>query len=389
MSLAQKVDKKSPAWIALSAIASLHVTVVGLIFLLILTIWGTVFQVEHGLYQAQQQFYGSWFFLGGGWLPFPGAKTVMGVLLVNLIASGSQRLFLGVQRTGLFFTHAGLIIMLGAGAIIFYCGQESHLTLIEGESTNVTEAAHDWELAVWPDDTGTTRNVSAINLKGMTPTMSLPVPNAKFDIVVEQYLPNADAFPARRDGQPSPYHNGFGVAEVAPKELQKEPEAHRPALAFAIRQSGKESHRVLLWGGDQAETWLDIGGTKYIFGLRRTRFPMPAIIELLAFKKEMHPGIDMARSFSSRVRVRPEEGIERDVTISMNKPLRFAGLTFYQSSYNILPDGRQASTFAVVKNYGRTMPYIATGVTFAGMVIHFVGLLVVRVQKSRKQGATP
>ena len=88
-----------------------------------------------------------------------------------------------------------------------------------------------------------------------------------------------------------------------------------------------------------------------------------------------------ARSFSSRVRL--EDGdVDREVLISMNKPLRYQGYTFYQSSYRDLPGGRETSTLAVVKNYGRLMPYIATAVTVIGMIIHFTGLLILRLAHS-------
>ena len=65
----------------------------------------------------------------------------------------------------------------------------------------------------------------------------------------------------------------------------------------------------------------------------------------------------------------------------MNKPLRFGGHTFYQSSYKELPDGREASVFSVVRNVARVVPYAATGITFLGLAVYFLGLLALRLQR--------
>jgi hypothetical protein len=101
------------------------------------------------------------------------------------------------------------------------------------------------------------------------------------------------------------------------------------------------------------------------------------------FTKEFYPGSQIAKSFSSRVTVEDGE-LGRQVLISMNKPLRYRGSTFYQSSYQELPGGRETSTLAVVKNYGRLMPYIATAATVIGMCLHFIGMLVTRLARAPK-----
>ena len=60
----------------LTRVASLRVSVVCLVLLLILTAWGTVYQAEHGLYAAQIRFFYSWIFINWGFVPFPGAQLV-------------------------------------------------------------------------------------------------------------------------------------------------------------------------------------------------------------------------------------------------------------------------------------------------------------------------
>jgi hypothetical protein len=60
---------------------------------MVLTFWGTVYQVEHGLFAAQERFYNSWLILVAGFVPFPGTQLVLAVLLVNLAGYLVQLVF--------------------------------------------------------------------------------------------------------------------------------------------------------------------------------------------------------------------------------------------------------------------------------------------------------
>jgi hypothetical protein len=363
--------------------ASLRLTVVGLFLLMVLTIWGTLYQVDYGLYQAQHRFFQSWYFLAGGFFPFPGAQLVMAVLFANLLAAVVLLAIRGRMRMGLLLTHGGLLLMLAAGAVTFYLGDESHLTLFEGEGANVSQSYNAWELAVSSEASASGREITAVDARALPVGAGISFPTGAFEIQAEDYLPNSSA--SRRgaagDGESQEYQNGAGVAEVSPLPRSKEPGQELPALKLVVMRQGREHARLLLWGGDRAPTRVTVGDEVYAFELRRRRTPLPATIQLADFRKELHPGSGIARSYSSQVVVRPEQGPERKVLISMNKPLRLQNFTFYQSSYNTLPDGREASTLAVVKNYGRTMPYIATGVTVLGMTLHFLGRLALRARR--------
>ena len=104
---------KSAAQRMLAVLASLKVTVAGLLLLMILTIWGTLYQAEHGLYQAQERFYQSWFLWIWNLIPFPGAQTVMTVLFVNLGASVAYMALRRKLSVGFVTTHLGLALLLG------------------------------------------------------------------------------------------------------------------------------------------------------------------------------------------------------------------------------------------------------------------------------------
>ena len=71
---------------------SLRLTVVCLALALVVVFWGTLAQVDLGLYKAQNEFFRSfliyWGPKGAGWkIPvFPGGYLIGGVLLINLVA---------------------------------------------------------------------------------------------------------------------------------------------------------------------------------------------------------------------------------------------------------------------------------------------------------------
>jgi cytochrome c biogenesis protein ResB len=100
-------------------------------------------------------------------------------------------------------------------------------------------------------------------------------------------------------------------------------------------------------------------------------YPLPFTIRLDHFKAAFHPGTDVAKSFESLVTI-TTGSLERQVRIYMNNPLRYKDYTVYQASYDTDSTGRQYSTFAVVKNFARILPYIACFVVFFGLALHFL-----------------
>ena len=42
----------------------------------------------------------------------------------------------------------------------------------------------------------------------------------------------------------------------------------------------------------------------------------------------------------------------------MNDPLRYSGLTFYQSNYHKMPSGEEYTTLSVVRNNGFLIPIL-------------------------------
>lgn len=352
-------------------LSSSRITVACLFLLFILTFWGTIAQVQQGLYAAQDRFFNSFFFLAAGFIPFPGAQLVLWVFFVNLICSMimTYKKYTKWENAGLLVTHFGLIIYFIAAFMIFHVSQESTVHLAEGEVTNVSISYQDWELAYWTQDTSE-RQVTALDSKNFKAGYQLPFDNKDFTLTVSQFYPNCDAFSTTGAKKAPNILNVTGITLLTQKPVDKEKEQNIAGGSFDLR-FGNKPYTLFLYGDESQATPVSIAGKKYYFILRRKRFPLPFTIRLDHFKAEFHPGTEMAKSYESLVTITTGT-LERQVRIYMNNPLRYKDYTLYQASYESDSAGRQYSTLAVVKNYARVLPYIACFVVFFGLALHFL-----------------
>ena len=103
--------------------------------------------------------------------------------------------------------------------------------------------------------------------------------------------------------------------------------------------------------------------------LRPERYYLPFSLHLIEFRHDKYPGTDIPKNFSSRVRLQNlDNGEDREVRIFMNNPLRYAGETFYQASFD--PDDH-GSVLQVVHNPSWLTPYFSCVLVAAGLVIQF------------------
>lgn len=354
------------------AAIDLRVTVVCLALLFLLTLLGTFHQVSHGLYDAQQRYFGAWVTLVGGIVPLPGAQLVLWALFVNLLAVTAFRFVYRWSRVGILIIHLGMFVMFFGMFFTSYFAQESYLRLQEGEWRNTSEDYYEWEVAAWREGTEA-REVSAVDLRRLAPGDQVALSALGLTMLVEENHPSADAFLPPED-RTSPFLNARGIAGLQPRRRSVRPEENQPGVILRV-SGGSESASLVLWALDPAPTPVTLGGRRYAFSLRRARYELPALIGLQDFHAEFYPGTDTPRSFESDV-ILEAPGTRRPVLISMNKPLRFDGFTFYQASYDFDAAGAAYSTLAVVENRGRLVPYVATALIAIGLVVHFVQTLV-------------
>jgi len=78
---------------------------------------------------------------------------------------------------------------------------------------------------------------------------------------------------------------------------------------------------------------------------------------------------------------RGDTGEEREMLIYMNNPLRYAGETYYQASFD--PDN-QGTVLQVVRNPGWLTPYFSCVLVAAGLGVQFMSHLVGFAAKRKK-----
>ncbi len=335
-------------------LADLRLTVACLLLLFALVFSGTLYQVNHGLYPAQKRFFESFFIPVFGFLPLPGGQTVLGLLFLNLLAGFFLQIKNLRNKPGLLISHIGVLLFFVSGFVTLHLCEETQLTLPEAEGSNLSSSGRRWEIAAWQETGGDKRSVIAVDADNLVPGQTIDLSEVGLSLTTESYFPNS--------------HPPMGPsAPMMPLPASGEVEKNIPGATLRINGSPE---KIQLWGGDASPTSVQAGGRAVQLILRRRRSVLPFVVKLIDFRKQVHPGTDIARSYESTVELQGKN-FSRQTVISMNEPLRYKDFTFYQASFSVDPQGHELSTLAVVKNSGRILPYIATFVLVLGLGIHF------------------
>jgi hypothetical protein len=141
---------------------------------------------------------------------------------------------------------------------------------------------------------------------------------------------------------------------------------------------------VIAPGTQPLQTWLSRADQMYGFHRFQTPqgpllvtlgyeyHPLDFSLKLLDFRRGMNPGNKGNASFSSSVQlVDSAKGFDQKREISMNRPLSHGKYSFYQSSFEELPDGRQASILSVAYDPGRLLKYSGCLMICVGTFVMF------------------
>ena len=350
----------------------LRLTVSGLLLLMVLTAWGTLFQKTHGLWAAQERFFYSWFVTVDAFPVAPGGRLLLWIMFANLLAATIFRLRYKLLNIGQILIHWGLLVMMVGSFVTYHYAVESTVPLHEGEATNLSQDYRAWELSVWEAQAGNSQQVYAFDATMLERDIPLEIPELGVVVTAKAYHENTRPAPA------GTIHAQNSVGEqqtLMAVEGAKDPQRNLPGGLFRV-VAGDQQADVILFGADTAPIEVTFGGKKISFQLRHRRYVLPFVISLTDFVKKEHPGTSMPSSYESTVELRYGE-IDRPVRIFMNNPLRHRNFTFYQASFANTEMGEQ-SVFAVVENVGRLLPYISSGIVFAGLLVHFLVMFAMR-----------
>jgi len=359
-------------------LSSMRLTVVCLVLALVVVFWGTLAQVEVGLYRAQNEFFRSFFIYwgpgGASWrIPvFPGGYLVGGVLLLNLIASQIQRFAFPANRIALWMVHFGLILLLLGQLMTDLLSRESTLHLREGETKNYSVADRETELAVLDVTDADADKVVAIPQKILASQKTIQPGSLPFTVFVREFFANSLVEERAADAaHPPAATQGIGLRATV-KSLPQVTETEKRNVPSAVVEIRTLQGSLGTWLTseflDQPQGF-SVSNRTYQLALRPRRHYKPYSIQLLKFQHDVYPGTEIPRNFSSRVLLqRPDTGEQREVLIYMNNPLRYAGETYYQSGFD--PDNR-GTILQVVRNPGWVTPYLACVLVSTGLLAQF------------------
>ncbi|MGO8930762.1 MAG: cytochrome c biogenesis protein ResB [Limisphaerales bacterium] len=374
----------------ISLFTSLRLTVVCLALALLLVFFGTLAQVDLGLYKAQNEYFRSFFIYwgpkGASWkVPvFPGGYLIGGVLLINLFASQFQRFVFTASKIGLWMVHVGLILLLLGQLLTDLLSRESTLHLREGEARNYSETEHEAELAVTDVTDPATDKVVAITQGVLTREKDIRPGDLPFTVRVKQFFANSVVEDRAADAaQPPAATQGIGPRATV-KELPRVTEMDRRDVPSAVVEIVAPQGSLGTWlvseYVEQPQSFT-LDNRTYELAMRPHRHYKPYSIQLLKFQHDVYPGTDIPKNFSSRVLLqRPGTGEKREVLIYMNNPLRYAGETYYQANYDL--DNR-GTILQVVHNPGWLTPYFSCVLVGVGLVVQFTIHLLGFARKRR------
>ena len=412
----------------ISIFISLRLTVILLSFAILLVFIGTLAQVDEGLYNAQARYFRQWLIFGfdlfGRKIPviFPGGYLIGTLLLVNLLAAHIYRFQFSVKKIGIQLTHAGVVLLLVGQLVTDMMARETQIHFTEGETKSYSESPRSCELIFTSDDGANGEQVVAIPDKLLARGGEMKIDNLPFTIRVKSYWKNSEpSFRApMMQNAPPLATNGVAVnfdfhplAETKTMDDKNVPTAEIEIigtngslgewivsdwttdetmiraleLGYAQQMGADMTTKIIARLVEPQSVFAD--GKKFTFALRPARVYHSFSLTLLKATHTIYAGTDIPKDFRSRVQlVNPHTGENREVEISMNHPLRYAGLTFYQYQMDAGEAARQggrapSSALQVVRNPAWLTPYLGCALVAIGLMTQFMFHLVGFISKRK------
>lgn len=409
---------------ALVLLASLRLTVVLFVLSLLLVFFGTLAQIDSGIWTAVKDYFRSFavwvpfqlfvrfgqvfvpelFSKGlhvGGSFPFPAGWTLGGLLLANLIAAHVIRFKLAWKRAGIYVLHAGLIVLLLGELVTGLTQVEASMAIARGETVNFVDVRQNHELALTTPNADKPGEdlVVAVPQHMLTSPGRISDDKLPFDVEVKEFWKNSaiiEPTPDRQGPLPNPRtaldgrtyglsdrREGSGVDTEATEDM--------PAVKVAFYRKGTDERvgdemLLSLWYYPNSirrmiefpPQTVRLGDRAYAVELRPKREYKKHAVRLLEFRHDLYPGTTKPKNFSSLVEVIDNDGQRREVKIHMNNPMWYGGETYYQQAWLVDDTG---TILQVVRNPGWFMPYLSCALVTLGMLVHFGATLINFLQR--------
>ncbi len=381
----KKANPESPLRQAYDFLSGFKLATALLLLLGLLTWFATLEQIDQGLHPTLRKYF-SWRSL---WLlpevngkivplPLPGGYWVCALLLVNMILGGIVRIRKGWRQIGNLIAHFGIIFMLVAGGVSHHFTQRGNMAIEEGTVSNTAEDYFEYVVEVAEIIDGEPQNIRVIGgdeIDGLGSThRNFILPDFPFDLQLAGYLRNALPVSAneRAPDRSQVIADGYWLME-RPGEVNAE--LNTAAIyGRVLREDGTVDPPFIVAGASFHPFTVHVDDRVFTVDMRKRLWPMPFKVRLNEFTADFHPGTGRAARFVSEItRIRDDNEVM--VTIQMNEPMRYDGLTFFQASYGppgAGPGDSLYSVFEVVNNPADKWPEYSLYVVTIGMLITFL-----------------
>lgn len=338
----------------LHIVSSEIVAVSCLLLIIVIVIWGTLYEVSEGLFAARERFFESWFILTSFYLPLPGLKSLSLVLTINLITHLLRFSNKPIRNSGIIMIHLGAILLLFGVLFSSQFNREYFLPLEEGDSASSAYNTEQSEIALF-------KKIDA-HMNGFITIDSLSTQNIKAGKEIS--FPNAGLL--------------CHVLDIT-KQADSDKDEIIPVLQLRIipgQGCGYQKEKEIIIKSGDLPVEVNCRPEPLYIGLRPVSVSLPIRLHLLDFSECFHRGTETLKEVTSRISIHDGK-IDREAVISMNKPLQYGSYTFYQSSFSHQGD-RKTSILSVVYNPYRFFPYISGTIIMGGFILYFVSMIIRR-----------
>lgn len=367
-------------------IGGFHVAIVSMVLLLILTWLSTLEQTgPGGLYWTLKKYFSFESYivrptLNGHDLPIvlPGGYWVCVVFTLNLLVGGVMRMRKGWKHAPILVSHFSMLMLMVGGAVTYHQSREAYMQLEVRQSGGAAFSLTELSVEIAELKDGVKQDPLVIHselLKGVrghpTESRQFLLPNFPFDVTVSDYNIHTKLYPIRgRAPEGVRVVDGFYAMAEEPTGAE---ETNMSSCIVTLKsKESDESKRVLLFEGVSHDVTATMDGKVYALRLHGEIWMTPFRVRLDDSRGEKHPGTGLAMTYESDVTVLDAEGNDaRKFKIEMNKPLRYDGLTFYQTSWDDSGD-KVKSGFTVKTNPSDQWPKYAIYTCGVALFVHFI-----------------
>ncbi len=307
-------------------------------------------------------------------------QLIQGTVASLILLGGCWMLF--QKRAGIVLLHGGILLMMANEVVVHQFHHEAQITLREGETRDYVEDNRSIELALVDRSDEKEDKHVAIPKDRLFAGAVIAHPELPVDLKIVEFLRNS-RLRERGTQDKTPATLGTGLKWMATPQpvVTGTDGAGKIDLSAAyvelLKKGTQESLGTVLVSLRQSledvDETFEVDGKKYGLSLRFPRAYRSYSVHLIDVRKDDYVGTNTPRNYSSDVRVvDSSRQVDREVKIWMNNPLRFAGETFYQSSYDPGFGGVEVTTLQVVSNAGWMIPYVSCMIVATGMLAQFL-----------------